>query len=112
MFTKIKVMKEGTKQIIRTICYFVAVVLSLIVGYIIGKQVEKESNKPKPINPYSKIYNLNDISIAVDESNNLLLLQRKTGDYIIYSDSVGNCIFRMYANKIYEQINNSKNEDK
>ncbi len=64
-------MKEETKQIIRTICYFIAIVLSLTVGYMIGKQVEKESNKPKPKNPFTKIYSLNDISIAIDESNNL-----------------------------------------
>jgi hypothetical protein len=101
-------LSESKKQTIRTICYFIAVFASLFTGYIIGRQVEKDVNKPKPFNPYTKIHTLNDISIAVNESNDLLMIEKKTGNYIIYSDSVGNCIFKMYVNRIYNQHNNNE----
>jgi hypothetical protein len=42
--------------------------------------------------------------IAVDSENKLIIMDRKTGQYIIYSDSVGSAIFKMYAAKIASPV--------
>lgn len=54
-------------------------------------------------NPYSHAFDKKEISIAVNENNELLLIEKKTGDYILYSNSIGMTIFQMYANKIYNE---------
>jgi hypothetical protein len=44
----------------------------------------------------------NEIRIAVDSEDKLILMDRKTGHYTIYSDSIGKTIFHIYAKKIVE----------
>jgi hypothetical protein len=45
-----------------------------------------------------------EVRIAVDSENKLIIMDRKTGQYIIYSDSVGSAIFKMYAAKIASPV--------
>jgi len=35
----------------------------------------------------------------------LIMMDRKTGSYTIYSDSIGRIIFKMYASKIASPVN-------
>jgi hypothetical protein len=44
-----------------------------------------------------------DVTLAVDEYNNLMVIDKKTGDYTIYSDSVARTIFNIYAKNIAKQ---------
>lgn len=98
-------LNDSIQKVIDTIMHYGLIVVALVAGYFIGNYSHKLTPTPPKQNPYTKIYSLNDISIAVNESNDLLMIEKKTGEYIIYSDSVGNCIFKMYANKIYHQTN-------
>lgn len=50
----------------------------------------------------------NDINIAIDENNNLIIIYRETGDYTIYQDSIGNSIFKLYAKSIWAQHTEQK----
>lgn len=43
------------------------------------------------------------VNLAIDESNNLLVIDKKTGSYFIYEDSVGMSIFNLYARTITNQ---------
>ena len=38
----------------------------------------------------------------MDENNNLLIIQKNDGTYILYQDSIGVQIFNMYAKSIYK----------
>jgi hypothetical protein len=38
----------------------------------------------------------------MDENNNLLIIQKDDGTYILYQDSIGVQIFNMYAKSIYK----------
>ena len=49
-----------------------------------------------------------EISIAVNESNELIMIERATGEYIVYSDTIGQTIFGMYANRIHQEVTNGK----
>lgn len=69
------------------------------------------ANKPKPEkkeNPYAHAFSPEEISIAVNESNELIMIERATGDYIVYSDKIGQTIFGMYANRIHQEVKNAE----
>lgn len=59
-------------------------------------------------NPYAHAFTPEELSIAVNESNELLMIERSTGKYIVYSDQIGQTIFEMYANRIHQEINAGK----
>jgi hypothetical protein len=79
----------------------VALAAVAIVGsYYYGKYKNtQDPAKPKmQIQPSIK---LKDVSIAVNERNEVLIIDRTTGEYMTYQDSVGLAIFNMYAGRLY-----------
>lgn len=58
-------------------------------------------------NPYAHAFSPEEISIAVNESNELIMIERATGKYIVYSDKIGQTIFGMYANRIHQEVTNA-----
>ena len=82
----------------RKVVNYVFLLLVLAVGFFVGKTyVELKPEEKDPLTTQS----VDKVSIAVDESNQILIINRETGEYQIYSDSVGITIFKMYANRIY-----------
>ncbi len=71
-------------------------------------QNHKAKEQAKIENPYAHAYSPEEISIAVNESNELIMIERATGKYIVYSDEIGQTIFGMYANRIRQEISNDK----
>lgn len=74
---------------------------TLIAGFGLGYYFQELKVKPKAVN--ETILN-KEVRIAIDSEDKLIIMDRKTGQYIIYSDSVGNAIFKMYAAKIANPI--------
>jgi hypothetical protein len=37
----------------------------------------------------------------------LIMIERATGKYIVYSDQIGQTIFGMYANRIHQEATNA-----
>ena len=82
----------------RKVVNYVFLLLVLVAGFFVGKTyVELKPEEKDPLTTQS----VDKVSIAVDESNQILIINRETGEYQIYSDSVGITIFKMYANRIY-----------
>lgn len=79
----------------------VAVLASaLIAGFCIGYYYELALNKVKG-EPWREAKTLKNTSVAVNENADLLIIDKKTGVYTIYSDSIGRVIFNIYAQKAY-----------
>lgn len=90
----------------RTFINYLVISLALFVGVYIGRVTSNYPPKPTvAVNPYSKPFKSNEISIAVNESDELLLIDRKTGKYSVYSDEIGYSIFKMYTKKLYDEAN-------
>jgi hypothetical protein len=70
-------------------------------------QNSKNEETKKVENPYAHAFSPEEISIAVNESNELIMIERATGDYIVYSDQIGQTIFGMYANRIHQEATNA-----
>lgn len=98
---KTVVNKEKVMTFAKKAFTYAIIVGALVIGFLIGKRFPY-NNHPVQDNPYSHAYNADEISIAVNESNELLMLERKSGKYIIYSDKIGMTIFKMYTNRIYQ----------
>ena len=101
--------KENVIPTLNKVMQYAIIAVALIVGYFVGKythKIEVNNNMSKNIyrdNPYRNIHSTKEISIAIDEHNELLLINKKTGKYQVYSDSVGMCIFKMYSYRIYQK---------
>ncbi len=83
------------------------IVGALVLGFAIGRYTQNYPPSPEQ-NAYSNIYTTSNVSIAVNEGNELMLIDRANGKYQMYSDSIGMTIFKMYSNRIYQNANSSK----
>ena len=104
-----KVTKETILNLAKPVVNTILVVSIATATFQLGRfyQVSKTSSK-KPSNPYAHAFSPEEISIAVNESNELIMIERATGKYIVYSDQIGQTIFGMYANRIHQEINDGK----
>lgn len=81
----------------------IAIILSaLIVGFVCGEFYHRTSEKTEEKLPMDlkTVHNLEHTSVAINERNELLVIDRKTGTYEIYEDSVGKVILRLYASQM------------
>lgn len=73
----------------------------------VAYQSHESKEQTKVDNPYAHAFSPEEISIAVNESNELIMIERATGKYIVYSDQIGQTIFGMYANRIHQEVTNA-----
>jgi hypothetical protein len=99
-FTKL-VVARSLKPIINVIILVSIATASFKLG---GVYVNSKKTETKQENPYAHAFSPNEISIAVNESNELIMIERATGKYIVYSDTIGQTIFGMYANRIHQEV--------
>ena len=85
----------------------VAAVGTVMFRLGIAYQANESQESIKVENPYAHAYSPEEISIAVNESNELIMIERATGKYIVYSDQIGQTIFGMYANRIHQEVVNA-----
>lgn len=97
--------REQINKIIKTVSHYFIILISLFLGYIIGHAVGTViENTPQPINYYNDLKSSKDISIAIDENDKLLFINKNTGTYQIYSDSIGREVYRIYSNRLYQKV--------
>ena len=92
-----KINKENIQKYFNRFINIIIVTSTLIAGFGLGYYFQELKVKPKVVN--ETILN-KEVRIAIDSEDKLILMDRKTGSYDIYSDSVGFTIFKMYAQKI------------
>jgi len=88
------------KKIVSNLLLIVALVLGFAIGHYSHSFSEKKE-VAEDTNPYNHVFSPQTISVAVNDANEMLVIDRATGKYQVYSDSVGIMIFKLYANKIY-----------
>ena len=84
-----------TKPLISTLI----VGLAICSGFLVGT-VWEDLQPHKAAAPTIK--SIQSVSIAINEANQMMIVDKKSGEYIIFTDSVGLTIFRMYAGKLYD----------
>jgi hypothetical protein len=89
--------KEKFKLAFTRFMNVIIVSSTLIAGFGLGYYFQELRMQPKAVN--ETILN-KEVRIAIDSEDKLIIMDRKTGGYTIYSDSIGKIIFKMYASKI------------
>ena len=99
--------REKVMNLLRPAMNAIIVITIGTAMFRLGIAYQKGKNKETKIeNPYAHAFSPEEISIAVNESNELIMIERATGDYIVYSDQIGQTIFGMYANRIHQEATN------
>jgi hypothetical protein len=83
------------------VTYYSVVAISLGVGFALGFYYNIISDIK--IDKKPKITTKSEVSLAVDENSNLLIINRKDGSYVVYQDSIGYKIFNLYARNMFGQ---------
>lgn len=81
-------------------------IVSFTIGYYYDA-LKEMSNQGKP-----EFIKRKDVTIAIDESSNLMVIKKVDGSYTLLQDSVGQAIFDLYAKNIWSQHQPSSNDEK
>jgi len=103
----LEMIKEKSKMFFQSAIKVAIIVFTFIVG-MTAHYIYTEMKKPETpeFSVMSKeVKTLKNTSIAINERDELLVVNRADGTYEIYQDSVGRAIFNLYAGKIYSSQN-------
>jgi len=92
-----------TKQFFKNIMVYGIVIISVIASFIVGYTYRKLTTKV--ITPKTEMERVRkkDVTLAIDESHHLIIINNNTGDYTVYQDSIGKTIFKLYAANVWGQ---------
>jgi hypothetical protein len=93
---------EKLKGNFKHLSLYVIISLSFVAGASIGYYYDLIKTK------YSGQFSVtsvkrDEVRLAVDENNNLLVIKKRDGSYTAYQDSIGYTIFNLYAKNIWGQ---------
>jgi hypothetical protein len=91
-------LKSFGKKLGNLLIVAIALVAGCFIGYYYSFMMTKADRSQ-----WSNVKPIMTTSVAINERNELLIIDRKTGLYTIYQDSVGMVIFNLYVNKMYKQ---------
>jgi hypothetical protein len=95
-----KVLKE-TLRILGFVCL-------VALGYILSELYHYSTMERDKVNCASPkvTKTIKEISVAINERSELMIIDRTTGEYEIYQDSIGQSIFNLYATRIQSEYQN------
>lgn len=96
-------LKSASKNAGKISIIIIAMVIGFIAGDIYHKIMKTEEEKPVPM-AQKKINTIRETSVAINERNELLIIDRQNGEYEVYQDSVGQVIFRLYASQMANNV--------
>lgn len=103
-----KISKEKVLGYVKPVLNIIIVASVATASFKLGSAYQASQKEDVKVeNPYSHAFSPEEISIAVNESNELIMIERATGKYIVYSDQIGQTIFGMYANRIHQEVTNA-----
>jgi hypothetical protein len=108
MSEKFKKLKEKMLPIFKNITIYGIIICSVVASFFVGVFYNRMTNKPTT-KIEVKTINKSEVNIGVDENNHLIVIEKKTGNYTIYQDSIGKTRFTLYAKNLWGQ-NNTKTE--
>lgn len=96
-------LKEKANKILKKLfdisLYVLGIVAAFVLGFYCNQLTEFQSSK---YGKFTKPIEATNISVAVTEHNELLIIDRNKQSIDVYSDTIGVSIFKAYANRIAE----------
>jgi hypothetical protein len=97
-------LKEKIAQVMKQVSFYTVMVITFAVGILIGyyyNTVKASYNKVEE--PKFVLIKKSDIFIAIDEYQRYMIIDKKTGNYTVFEDSIGTTFFNMHARNIWGQ---------
>lgn len=92
--------KVWSKLLWKNLVFIFTIGASLTVGFIVGYYYIK-INQSYTVKKETKT--TTNTSVAINEKNQLIIIDKSNDSYQIYSDSVGMNVFKMYAKTMINQ---------
>lgn len=102
LWTKVS---DSLKKFFSHVFWVILVIAGIGIGFGVGfyyKQIKNVEIPSKMV-----VIEKNDILLAVDEHQRLMVIDVATGNYTIYDNEIGKTIFTLYARNIWGQHNNT-----
>ena len=93
--------KEKALKVLKVALNYSLIILGMSVFFTLGyyyKDIKTYSQKSKPV--YIK---RSEVTIAIDENSNFMIIAKNDGTYTLMEDSIGRAIFDIYAKNIWSQ---------
>lgn len=88
------------------------IIISLGCGFTIGYYYNLLSGRLADTNQFKHINTITETSVAINEKNQILIMDRNNGTFKIYDESVGDAIALKMLNKAYMSTVNPIKTDK
>jgi len=78
------------------------ILVAISIGFFAGELYYKSKDNKTGKFPMDlkEVHSLKETSIAINERDELLIIDRKAGNYEIYDPAVGKVVFRLYASQM------------
>ena len=93
--------KEKVLKALKVVLNYSLIILGMSVFFTLGyyyKDIKTYSQRTKPV--YIK---RSEVTIAIDENSNFMIIAKNDGTYTMMEDSIGRAIFDIYAKNIWSQ---------
>lgn len=91
-------LKSDIKKWLKVFFHYSLVIIGMFVCFTIGyyyKDLKTYINK-KP-----EVIKRSEVTLAIDEGSNFMIISKGNGTYIMLEDSIGRAIFDMYATSMW-----------
>ncbi len=105
MNEKFKKFKEKVTPFFKNVTIYGIILCSVVASFFVGVFYNQMTNKNKQTKVQVKTITKSEVNLAIDENNHLIVIEKKTGNYSIYQDSIGKTIFKLYAKNVWGQNN-------
>ena len=92
--------KEKLKQMLKQLSFYIVISISFVAGASIGYYydfIKKSYDKE----PQFTLVKKSEVITAIDEYQRLMVIDKKTGNYTVYEDSVGDAWFTIQARNMW-----------
>jgi hypothetical protein len=105
MNEKLKTLLEKSKQVLKNVTTYSIIGVACVSSFFIGRYYDKLTREEPSTKFEVEMIKKEEVNLAIDQGNNLIIIDNKTGNYTIYQDSVGQTIFSLYAKNVWGQHN-------
>jgi len=97
--SKLQNLIEPTRKFFLQLGNYLLILIAITAGFFIGRYYNELFNNKKE-EPKLIITSAKNVSVAISQNSELIILDRKTGNISMFQDTVGINIFKLYANQI------------
>jgi len=105
MKEKMKKVLEQSKKVLKNAMVYSIIVIATVASFFIGVYYNKMTEKKQSVKFKYEVKKIlkSDVNLAIDENNHLIVIEKNSGNYTIYQDSIGVTIFKLYAKNVWGQ---------